>query len=80
MPLARSSRRLSRYSKGGRVATELPPIGSPATSALAAIGVTTLEGVQAMSEKELLALHGVGPKAVRILKEALAERGLSLRS
>ena len=61
------------------MATELPRIGSPATSALAEIGITTLEGVQAMSEKELLALHGVGPKAVRILKEALAERGLALK-
>jgi hypothetical protein len=30
-----------------------------------------------MSRAELLALHGVGPKAVRILDAALAERGLS---
>ncbi len=61
------------------MAADLPRIGSPATNALREIGVTTLEGVRRMSEKELLALHGVGPKAVRILKEALAERGQTLR-
>jgi hypothetical protein len=29
-------------------------------------------------ERDLAQLHGVGPKALRILREALAERGLSL--
>lgn len=52
-------------------------IGRPATSALVQIGVTTLEQVARMSRKELLDLHGVGPKAVRILEGVLAERGLS---
>jgi hypothetical protein len=28
------------------------------------------------SRKELLAIHGVGPKAVRIFGEALSEQGL----
>jgi predicted flap endonuclease-1-like 5' DNA nuclease len=55
----------------------LPPIGRPATGALAAAGVTTLSDVAALGERDLLAMHGVGPKAVRILREALAERGLS---
>lgn len=32
------------------------------------------------TEKELLAIHGVGPKAVRILKELLAEHGLALKT
>jgi hypothetical protein len=31
-----------------------------------------------MSERELLAVHGVGPKAVRILSESLAARGQTL--
>ena len=31
------------------------------------------------TERELLAIHGVGPKAIRILREELAARGLSLR-
>jgi hypothetical protein len=55
----------------------LPAIGRPATRALAEAGVTRLGEVSRHTERELLALHGVGPKAVRILREALAERGLA---
>lgn len=54
-------------------------IGRPATRTLAGAGITTLDDVAARSERELLGLHGVGPRAVRILTEALAERDLSLR-
>lgn len=59
--------------------TDLPKIGAPATRALAAIGVTRLEQVADHRESELLALHGFGPRALRILNEALAARGLSIR-
>lgn len=55
---------------------DLPPIGRPATGALLAAGVTTLAQVAAYRRADLLAMHGVGPKAVRILSEALAARGL----
>jgi len=55
----------------------LPPIGRPATQALALIGVTRLTQLTTMREADLLALHGVGPKAVGILRAALSERGLS---
>lgn len=57
-------------------ATDLPRIGRPASSALALAGITTLDQVAAREPKELLALHGVGPKAIRILSETLAERGV----
>ncbi|MRG60325.1 hypothetical protein GE115_10670 [Agromyces sp. CFH 90414] len=55
---------------------DLPPIGRPANSALLAAGLTSLAAVAAMGRRELLAMHGVGPKAIRILEEAIAERGL----
>lgn len=55
-------------------------IGRPAAQALAGAGITSLAEVANRSEKEISALHGVGPKAVRILAEALAERGLALQS
>ena len=58
---------------------ELPAIGAPATRALASIGITRLDQVADQSERELLALHGFGPRALRILGEALAARGQSLR-
>lgn len=53
-------------------------IGKPATRALLAAGLTSMEMVAARSENELLAMHGVGPKAVRILAEELERRGMSL--
>jgi DNA-directed RNA polymerase alpha subunit len=52
-------------------------IGNPARSALAEVGITRLGQLTEVSEQELLKLHGVGPKAVRLLREALASRGLS---
>ena len=55
----------------------LPRIGAPATRALALIGVTRLTQLTTVRETDLLALHGVGPRAVGILRAALAERGLS---
>jgi len=60
--------------------SDLPAsIGRPATRALAIAGLTTLDQVATRTRAELLALHGVGPRAVRILAAALAEKGMSLR-
>ena len=60
--------------------TDLPrSIGKPATQALVEAGLTTLDDVATRSETELLSLHGVGPKAVRILAAALASQGKTLR-
>lgn len=56
----------------------LPSIGSPATRALEAIGVTRLEQLPEHRAEDLLALHGVGPKAIATLRSALAGRGMSL--
>jgi predicted flap endonuclease-1-like 5' DNA nuclease len=52
-------------------------IGAPATRALHGVGITRIDQVAGRTEAELGALHGVGPKALRLLREALAERGLS---
>ena len=54
-------------------------IGNPARQALEHAGYTRLEGLSGLSEQELLKLHGVGAKALGILRAALAERGLSFR-
>ena len=59
---------------------ELPKIGAPATRALAGIGVTEIRQLADHTAAELLALHGFGPRALRILQEALDEHGLSLRT
>ncbi|MEU6269600.1 hypothetical protein [Saccharopolyspora shandongensis] len=46
-------------------------IGGPATRALTGAGITTLAQVAALTDADLLAMHGVGPRAVRILRETL---------
>jgi uncharacterized protein YdhG (YjbR/CyaY superfamily) len=56
---------------------DLPAIGRPAARALATAGVTRLEQLQQHRAEDLLALHGVGPRAVSRLRAALAERGLA---
>lgn len=57
--------------------TPLPRgIGAPATRALRAEGVTTLEDVAGWSADRLRALHGVGPVAIERLGEALTDLGL----
>lgn len=43
-------------------------------------GVLSLEDLTHWTEDELLALHGVGPKAVRILREHLDDLGLVFKS
>jgi len=55
--------------------TPLPRIGAPATRALHNRGITRLEQLAAVTEAELAALHGVGPKALRILAAAMATAG-----
>ncbi|ALO67115.1 hypothetical protein AS189_12145 [Arthrobacter alpinus] len=62
-------------------ATEFPrSIGQPAMRALADEGITTFAQLTTRSSKALLALHGVGPKSIRILGEELATRGLTFAS
>ena len=60
--------------------TRLPKIGAPATRALTAAGLATLEAVAAVPEEELAALHGVGPIALATLRKAFAEHGLDRRT
>ncbi len=59
-------------------ASELPlTIGKPAHRALTAAGYTRLDHLTAVSEAELLALHGVGPRAIERLRPALAAKCLA---
>lgn len=57
--------------------TDLPKTSAPAARALVLIGVKTLEDLAKHSEKELLALHGFGPKSIHKLTPILAKKGLS---
>lgn len=50
-------------------------IGQPARRALAGAGYTNLGQLAQVREADLLQLHGMGPKAMGLLKAALAARG-----
>lgn len=57
---------------------ELPPkTGRPARNTLAVAGITRLDQLTQRTERDIAALHGMGPKALGILRDALAERGLA---
>ena len=53
-------------------------IGAPATRALTAAGYTELGQLAGVPATDLGKLHGVGPKALRLLQEALERQGMSL--
>jgi DNA-directed RNA polymerase alpha subunit len=52
-------------------------VAKPAQRALAAAGFQNLAQLTQISEAQLLKLHGMGPKALRCLRQALAEQGLA---
>jgi hypothetical protein len=54
-------------------------IGKPAFQALKATGFARLDQFTRVTQDDLLKLHGVGPRAVRILRGALDARGLSFK-
>ncbi|MEX0723029.1 MAG: RNA polymerase alpha subunit C-terminal domain-containing protein [Gracilimonas sp.] len=55
----------------------LSEISAPARRALESFGATTLEELSKHTEKEILALHGMGPSTIPKLKEALEANNLS---
>ena len=57
----------------------LPKIGAPATRALNGAGFTSHRSLAGVPREELSKLHGVGPKALRIIEDALDEHGLALK-
>jgi hypothetical protein len=59
--------------------TDLPKLGAPARRALLGAGYTRLEHLTEVTESEVMRLHGMGPTAMTVLRDALAERGLFFR-
>ena len=56
----------------------LPKIGAPATRALNNAGYTALRQLADVPRAELAQLHGMGPKALRIIEDELRRHGLQL--
>jgi DNA-directed RNA polymerase alpha subunit len=56
-----------------------PKLAQPALRALAGAGIRQLEQLTGYSEAEIRQLHGIGPNALKTLREALAARSLSFK-
>ena len=52
-------------------------VGGPVLRALANAGIRSLSDLSRWRRPDVARLHGVGPKGVRILEAALAERGMA---
>jgi uncharacterized protein YdhG (YjbR/CyaY superfamily) len=59
--------------------TGFPRLSAPARRALSAAGYTRLKQLADVSEVDLKKLHGMGPTAIAVIREALVQRGLSLQ-
>lgn len=57
----------------------LSRLGGPARRTLENSGITTVQKLSTYTEKEILALHGMGPASLPKLREALQEQGLSFK-
>lgn len=65
-----------RYKK---LMSDFPKTSAPALRALHNAKITKLRDLTKYTEKEISSLHGMGPKAMGILKKALKEQGSSFR-
>lgn len=69
---------MNQLESGNTETSDLPSsLSNPSLNAMALVGITRLEQLSQITEKDLLALHGVGPKTIRILAPVMAERGIS---
>jgi hypothetical protein len=54
-------------------------VSGPALRALAGAGIRSLTDLERWTEPDLVRLHGMGPKVLGILKDALAAEGRRFR-
>ncbi len=59
--------------------SDFPKTSNPAQSALEHAGIFTLKQLSQHTKKEILGLHGMGPKALGILEKALEENSLHFK-
>lgn len=54
-------------------------LAAPAIRALDSKAIHDLAALSKFSEREIAELHGIGPNALKKLKQALRERGMTFR-
>ena len=52
-------------------------LSAPARAALGHAGISTLTKLSQYTEREILKVHGVGPKSLPTLRQALSDAGLA---
>jgi hypothetical protein len=57
----------------------LSRLSAPARRALEHHGITTEETLSSYTEKEILALHGIGPSSMPVLRKALTDKKLAFK-
>ncbi|MBS1526800.1 MAG: hypothetical protein JST19_14185 [Bacteroidetes bacterium] len=57
--------------------SEFPKLSQPALRALHNAGIADLYHLSKLTEKEFSRLHGIGPTAIKALREAMAAKGLT---
>lgn len=68
---------MSDAHRANNAESDFPKISNPALRALNGAGYFRLEQLTHVTAADLMKLHGMGPKALGILREALAARGQS---
>jgi hypothetical protein len=62
-----------------KLKSDFPKLSAPALRALHNAHIPSLSELAKHTEKEVLALHGMGPGSFPILRDALQEKGLDFR-
>lgn len=52
-------------------------LAKPAQRALTNAGITSLQQLAKYSEEKIALMHGIGPSALRVIKQELKKHGLS---
>lgn len=68
-----------KQTKTSKAESDLPKLAAPAVRALAGAGISNLKQVSKYTEEQVKELHGMGPNALGVLRQALAEKGLSFK-
>ncbi len=78
-PLVSSKKKRSAANKlAATVKASLPPgLAQPALRALAAAGYSNLDQFSKIRVEDLSKLHGIGPKAIELIRDSLKHRGQS---
>jgi hypothetical protein len=63
-----------------QVKDDLPRLAAPAQRALASARITRLAQLTKFSAAEIGQLHGIGPNALKQIRAAMVEQGLSFKT